>query len=149
MQAQNGRLTPLPRQAKISDMPSRREFLKTLAAIPLVGPLLAGAFWPDDFAGGDTFTMQGTRVDFDLLRSQLRINSHRWRGHSAGSVQLCGIRGDRNESGTWDVQYTFQRVPKPFLCYNSRGEVIKEFPASETYGTADFNEFDFGEVLRG
>ena len=129
-------------------MSTRREFLKMLAAIPLVGPLIVGAHWPDDFAGGDTFTMRRVgECDVRALCRQHCVNSHKWRGHDSGKVQLLGVSGERDNDGTWDVRYEFARV-KPILWKNPAGDTMA-IPAMWVHGETDFNQFDFGEVVRG
>lgn len=136
--------------ATINPMLDRRPFLKHVAAVPFVGPLPAGAFWPDDFADSGVlrFEKVGPPEWFYVLMN--RVNSKPWRGHNPGTVRMRTFRFDRLSADVdSQFRYGFEFVPaKPHLIRATIGPPM-EISAATVYGTADFNDFDFGEVVSG
>jgi len=83
-----------------------------------------------------------------LCEMQNRVNAKPWRRHKPGTVQLLGMKRERLNVATNDFRMEFEFVrPKPMFFMSATGSVKIEVSTSELYGAADFNEFDFGEVV--
>lgn len=79
------------------------------------------------------------------------LNSKPWRGHASMTAFVIDVRCDRQEDGRWRMQTRVVAMPwtgEPRLI-GIAGEVpmTEEQWREKAYNQADFNEYDFGELV--
>ena len=121
-------------------MPTRRQFLSYLAAVPVVGWLVPRVA-ETPIAPGERrkYRRISRESPADMVDAIMRLNSTPWRGNAVHSVQFRCWSWWRLPDGSWDLTTEVIGL--------SRHEWPGVTDPVRLVGETDFNRFDFGEPV--